>query len=98
MKICNTLSFEENVISGVPQGTVLGPSLFLCLINNIDEDTVDNEVYVSLFADDTRATALVNNNEDVENLQHNLNKIYKWQKESNMLFNSDKFEWRRKMR
>ena len=92
VKICNTLSFEENVISGVPQGTVLGPLLFLCLINNIDEDTVDNEVYVSLFADDTRATALVNNNEDVENLQHNLNKIYKWQKESNMLFNSDKFE------
>ena len=92
MKICNTLSFEENVISGVLQCTVLGPLLFLCLINNIDENTIDNEVYVSLFADDTRATALVNNNEDVENLQHNLNKIYKWQKESNMLFNSDKFE------
>merc|ERR1711888_288169 len=46
------LSSETKVISGVPQGSVLGPLLFLILLADIDEDA--NSSKVSSFADDTR--------------------------------------------
>ena len=73
----------------MPQGTVLGPVLFLILINDIDEN-IDSSS--SLFADDTRLTRKIDKEEDVEKLQNDLNKLYQWQEENNMLFNGKKFE------
>ena len=52
------LSDPTAVISGVPQGSVLGPILFLILIGDIDQDTAS--VFVSSFADDTRVGKGVN--------------------------------------
>ena len=77
------------VKSGVPQGTVLGPILFLILINDIDKDVSSK---VSLFADDTRVMGPINTEQDVEDLQADLNRIYDWQQQNNMLFNGKKFE------
>ena len=91
VKIDNSTSNEAEVTSGVPQGTVLGPLLFLILINDINED-IDADINVSLFADDTRVGKIIKTSEDVENLQDNLEKIYKWQMNNNMVFNEDKFE------
>ena len=85
------LSKVSHVTSGVPQGTVLGPILFLVMINDIDSD-VSQKSKVSLFADDTRVMRPVNSEDDVEELQEDLEVIYNWQKENNMLFNSNKFE------
>ena len=82
-------SNQSSVKSGVPQGTVLGPVLFLILINDIDSGI---ESFVSLFADDTRISRKVNNEEDVETLQDDLEKLYRWQEHNNMAFNSSKFE------
>ena len=82
-------SKPSEVKSGVPQGTVLGPVLFLILINDIDSGI---ESFVSLFADDTRISRKVNNEEDVETLQDDLEKLYRWQEHNNMAFNSSKFE------
>ena len=62
----------SKVKSGVPQGTVLGPILFLVMINDIDED-VDSEI--ALFCDDTRVMKPVNNETDVEALQDDLNRL-----------------------
>ena len=82
-------STPSTVRSGVPQGTVLGPILFLILINDIDTDISSK---VSLFADDTRIVRAVDTEDDVEELQSDLDRIYSWQEENNMEFNSNKFE------
>lgn len=84
-----TSSSMSTVISGVPQGTVLGPVLFLVHITDINQRI---ESRVSSFADDTRVMRLVKCGEDVETLQEDLNKIYEWQDANNMKFNDDKFE------
>ena len=78
------LSDPVHVKSGVPQGSVLGPLLFLVLISDIDEHILHS--FLSSFADDTRVGKSVANEEDVDKLQEDLAKIY------NMKFNEDKFE------
>ena len=45
-----------------------------------------------MFADDTRVLGNIASEEDVEKMQADLNKIYKWAEENNMLFNKNKFE------
>ena len=83
------LSKPSDVRSGVPQGTVLGPVLFLILINDIDKN-IDS--FTSLFTDDTRVVKAIIDEEDVEKLQADLDKLYEWQESNNMLFNGKKFE------
>lgn len=78
------------VTSGVPQGSVLGPLLFLILIGDIDKDVQHS--FVSSFADDTRAFKSVFSMSDVSFLQSDLNTIYLWAEQNNMFFNSVKFE------
>ena len=85
----DSLSRQSNVISGIPQGTVLGPILFLIFICDIDKN-IDS--IASMFADDTRVLGKIRTQEDVENLQLDLNKIYSWAENNNMLFNNKKFE------
>lgn len=85
-----TLSERSHVSSGVPQGSVLGPFLFLALISDIDTG-VKNSV-MSSFADDTRVTRKINSEADTVLLQEDLNAVYKWAAENNMLFNEAKFE------
>ena len=75
------------VISGVPQGTVLAPVMFLVYINDMVEE-VDS--YISLFADDAKLLKRVENNTDCEMLQNDLNKIYEWSKRWEMEFNANK--------
>ena len=84
------LSSESKVDSGVPQGTVLGPILFLIHINDIDEG-VEN-CTLSCFADDTRIIKTIKSDEDRNSLQNDLNSIYDWADKNKMRFNSNKFE------
>jgi len=84
------LSSESSVISGVPQGTVLGPLLFLILISDINQNVQYSTV--SSFADDTRVIKEISSDEDSNRLQFDLKCIYQWASENNMSFNSCKFE------
>ena len=85
------LSDHQPVISGVPQGSVLGPLIFLILLADIDKE-VSTDTLIKSYADDTRATRGVNSVSDTCLLQEDLNAIYAWSAIANMLLNDDKFE------
>jgi hypothetical protein len=65
------------VESGVPQGSVLGPSLFLYYINDIPAGLAST---VHLFADDTIAYLAIKSNRDALTLQQDLDKLSNWEK------------------
>ena len=72
------------VTLGVPQGSVLGPTLFLCYINDLPDLL---SCQVSLYADDTLLYQTVNNNKDAEVFQSDINAVYKWSLKWKMPFN-----------
>ena len=74
--------------SGVPQGTVLGPVLFLLYINDLPDVVVHS--MARLFADDCIVYRPIRNNDDTILLQNDLNKIAEWEFMWQMQFNIDK--------
>ena len=83
------VSVLEPVLSGITQGTVLGPILFD--IRNISKN-LSVGTSASSFADDNRVQRGVILPDDCSTLQPDLNLIYSWAEQVNMQFNSDKFE------
>jgi len=76
------------VLSGVLQGPVLGPFLFVVVyINDIDEQIVSK---ILKFADDTKIYHIVQSPKDIETLQSDLRRLVEWSKDWQMLFNTDK--------
>ena len=75
------------VLSGVPQGSVLGPLLFLIFINDIDNG-LSSEILK--FADDTKLFRKVNNSGDSVALQSDLDKLVDWSQRWQMSFNASK--------
>ena len=63
------------VLSGVPQGSVLGPILFLIYINDLDDDITST---VLKFADDTKVFRKIKSDADRQHLQDDLNKLIEW--------------------
>ena len=84
------ISEEQEVRSGVPQGTVLAAILFLIMIGDIDKDIM--RCIVSCFADDTRNSKKIKTVDDIKAMQDDLNKIYDWAEKNVMKFNEGKFE------
>ena len=87
VSVNRTLSDWLGVSSGVPQGSVLGPVLFLIYINDIDIDLISK---LSKFADDTKVCKSVSNGRDREVIQADLDKLHEWSVQWQMKFNVDK--------
>lgn len=77
------------VLSGVPQGSVLGPCLFLAYINDLP-DSVKSRV--RLFADDTIVYLVIRSSSSAESLQQDLKLLELWEQDWAMEFNPDKCE------
>ena len=83
----NEESPSAPVISGIPQGSVLGPLLFVIYINDLP-DIVNSNIY--LFADDTKVVRKVTTEEDAKTLQQDLGKLEAWSHKWLLKFNPDK--------
>lgn len=82
-----TKSGWKEVNSGVPQGSVLGPLLFIIFVNTID-DHVDSKVLK--FADDIKIARVIERDHDLEIFQSDLNRLVKWAEDWQMKFNLKK--------
>jgi hypothetical protein len=80
-------SEEATVDSGVPQGTVLGPLLFLCHIHDLPDSVRSS---VRLFADDCLLYRNIRTQQDHTILQEDLQKLEVWAKDWGMRFNVKK--------
>ena len=84
-----TASTDSQVLSGVPQGTVLGPLVFLLYVNDIG-DKISPQTTIKLFADDALLYRSINNPSDQIQLQQDLDTMIEWSKTWLMRFNAKK--------
>jgi hypothetical protein len=82
-----SVSEWTKVLSGVPQGSVLGPLLFIVYINDIDKSVLSK---LSKFADDTKVFSTVSTKAEIEKLRLDLRNLFKWSEDWQMLFNVEK--------
>ena len=80
-------SSPGSVTSGIPQGTVLGPLLFVVYINDILENITSDGF---LFADDTKIFRTITSKDDALRLQSDIDSLKEWSENWGMEFNLDK--------
>jgi ribonuclease P/MRP protein subunit RPP40 len=81
------LSGWEKVSSGVPQGSVLGPVLFLIYINDLDDGIISK---IAKFADDSKLGKSLCSAADIRLLEDDLSSLEEWSVKWQMIFNVDK--------
>ena len=89
MQVCVGDGYSDTVevSSGVPQGSVLGPLLFLIYANDFGSDI---SCSYKLFADDSKVYSVIRTHEDAAKLQSDLEKISDWSKKWLLSFNVEK--------
>ena len=80
-------SEETAVLSGIPQGSVLVPLLFIVYINDLPESVKSN---IFLFADDTKILKQITSKEDALNLQSDIDSLEQWSNKWLLSFHPDK--------
>ena len=87
VSIDNEKSSTIDVTSGVPQGSVLGPTLFIYYINDLPDMT---DCKVKIFADDSKIYQELSSPEDQSKLQEGIDALVDWSRTWLMKFNSNK--------
>ena len=80
----------KQVLSGVPQGSVVGPVLFLLFINDLDK-TITRKQTLKKFADNTKVAQVIENADDEVELQGTLDRLVRWADTWGMAFNVSKY-------
>ena len=78
---------KNSVESGVPQGSVLGPSLFLFYINDMTQGLSST---AKIFADDTIVYLTISSDTDAQTVQSDLDKLGIWEQKWKMEFHPGK--------
>ena len=90
VKVNGILSSFTKVTSGVPQGSVLGPLLFIIMMFDVNASLC--YTFIGSFADDTRLWKAITDISSCNELQDDLNATIEWADLNNMQFNNKKFE------
>jgi len=82
-----SFSLWLDVLSGVPQGSVLGPLLFLIFVQDLPERV---KCSIRMFADDTKLWKEIRHFQDSRELQEDLDSLSNWSEDWQLLFNAEK--------
>ena len=82
-------SSSKPVLSGVPQGSISRPLLFVLFINDLHEG-ISTDTHIALYADDTKIWRSIKNEQDIVQLQRDINILYFWSHNNKMKFHPDK--------
>ena len=88
VRLCHCSSDLLPVLSGVPQGSILGPLLFLIYVNDLPLSLKFSNIF--MYADDTKCLKKISSTADCLSLQDDLNELNTWCLKWNLQFNEHK--------